>query len=630
VSRRRSPITARWTLSLGANVVDGGVRFAVWAPKARTVDVELTGEVDGPARYVPLVADTGRIYTRFAPGVVSGARYRFRIDGAALYPDPWSRSQPDGVHGPSEVVDPARFRWTDDRWTGVSREDLIIYELHVGTFTDSGTFDGVARELPYLRRLGVTAIELMPVAEFPGSRNWGYDGVDLFAPSRNYGGVTALKRLVDRAHRVGIAVILDVVYNHFGPDGNYLRAFSDSYFTDRHTTPWGAAINYDRPESDRVRQLIVENACYWLVEYHLDGLRLDATHEIHDASEVHLLSEICRRTREVVGDERRIFVMAEDDRRDVSLIRPPARAGHGLDAVWADDFHHAVHVLLTGERDGYYAAYAGTASEIATAVSRGFVYQGQWSAYHGARRSAPVRDEPASAFIFCVQNHDQVGNRAFGERLNNLIEPERYVVAVALLLFVPEVPLLFMGQEFAANTPFQYFTDHEPALGELVTRGRRQEFAKFAAFRDPTSRSRIPDPQNVQTFLDSRLRASERVSNGSMLRLHRDLIRLRRTDPVLAQCDRANTRAIAVGERCVVIRRWSDIGERILIANAGASQLFDLDGLDLEWPERNRRWRLVLSTGWRRYGGEVTRRQPRLIDGRLAVPSKTALLYAAH
>jgi maltooligosyltrehalose trehalohydrolase len=466
------------------------------------------------------------------------------------------------------------------------------------------------------------------VAEFPGTRNWGYDGVDLFAPSRNYGGVAALKRLVDRAHRLGIAVILDVVYNHFGPDGNYLRAYSDSYFTDRHATPWGAAINYDGPNSLRVRQLIVENACYWLVEYHLDGLRLDATHQIHDSSELHLLTEIGRRAREAVGVGRRIVLIAEDDRRDVSITRPLSRSGYGLDAVWADDFHHAIHVLLTAERDGYYRAYVGTASEVATVVASGFVYQGQWSTYHGVQRGAPVLGDPASALVFCVQNHDQVGNRAFGERLNHLVEREQYLVAVALLLLSPELPLLFMGQEFAASSPFLYFTDHEPSLGEFVTHGRRQEFAGFDAFRNPRSRDRIPDPQDVQTFLASRLRSSDRAASGAVLRLHRDLIRLRRKDPVLRHCDRAATTATAIGKQCVVVRRWNADAERVLIANAGASQSIDLAGLDLEWPDRDRRWRLVLSTGWARYAGEATRRPARPTGGQLLVPRCTALLYA--
>ncbi len=626
-----SPVSSTkstWSLPLGAQVVEDGVRFAVWAPRAPSVDVEILVPYT-PPQFYSLTTEPDGLHAGTVAGLQPGTRYRFRLANDKSYPDPWSRSQPDGVHGASAVVDHASFSWTDSSWTGLDREALVIYELHVGTFSPSGTFDGIIHELSILRRLGVTAIELMPVGEFPGARSWGYDGVDLFAPSRNYGGVAALKRLVDAAHRVGLGVILDVVYNHFGPDGNYLRAFSGSYFTDRHQTPWGPALNFDGPDSARVREVVIQNACYWLVEYHLDGLRLDATHALIDESPRHILADLAEQTRAAVGGSRQILLIAEDDRRDISLARPTARGGLGLDGVWADDFHHAVHVLLTGERDGYYQAYSGTPNEIASAVRGGFVYQGQWSTFHGDYRGSPVLPEdPAAAFVFCIQNHDQVGNRAFGERLNHLVDPRQYAVAVALLLLCPEVPLLFMGQEFAASTPFLYFTDHEPALGQLVSSGRREEFARFASFRDPSTRERIPDPQDERTFFRSRLNLTERESNPGILRLHRDLLRLRRTDLVLSNPDRFKTETTALGDRCIAIRRWAKGHQRLLVANASRDGSTDVTSiLDAQGSPPDG-WRLVLSTGWHRYSGEASRRIRREPGRPVIINPATALLFA--
>jgi maltooligosyltrehalose trehalohydrolase len=600
----------------------------VWAPKARTVDVEIARLDPSDPAYWPLERDGRAVFTGFVPALRAGARYRYRLDGGPSFPDPWSRFQPDGVHGSSEVVDPLAFRWTDAEWSGLSRNGLVVYELHVGTFSRAGTFDGVVAELPYLQQLGVSAIELMPVAEFPGGRNWGYDGVDLFAPSRAYGGPAGLMRLVDAAHRRGLGVILDVVYNHLGPDGNYLRAYSDGYFTDRHQTPWGEAVNLDGPNAERVRELFSQNACYWLVEYHLDGLRLDATHALVDDSQRHLLAEIGERARDAVDDRRQIVLSAEDDQRGVWIVRPPRACGFGLDAVWADDFHHAVHVLLTGERDGYYQAYAGTTAEVARAIASGFVYQGEWSPYERQPRGTPILDDPAAAFIFGLQNHDQVGNRAFGERLEQLVGRRRYLVAVALLLFAPETPLLFMGQEFAASSPFLYFTDHEPALGKLVTEGRRGEFERFAAFQDSARRDQIPDPQSSETFERSRLRSEERQLNAGVVRLHRDLIRLRRTDTILRRADRLRTAVLPIGASALAVRRWDASGERLLFANVGEARAIDLTDLWLAPAAPPGVWRCLLSTSWRRYSAEARPRRNRLNADRIIVPAETALILS--
>jgi maltooligosyltrehalose trehalohydrolase len=419
----------------------------------------------------------------------------------------------------------------------------------------------------------------MPLAEFPGRRNWGYDGVDLYAPSSAYGGPEGLRRFVDAAHALGLGVLLDVVYNHFGPDGNYLRVYAKDYFTDRHTTPWGDAVNYDGPQSEHVRHFVLQNVRYWLEEYHLDGFRLDATHAIVDTSPRHLLAEIA----EVVHGlpNRRAVVIAEDHRNLVEQIRPPEKGGLGLDGVWADDFHHALRTYLTGEREAYYANYTGRLEDVATTIEQGFLFQGQKRPATGELRGTKVTDEPAQAFVFCSENHDQVGNRALGERLAHLIDRERYLVASAVLLFVPETVLLFQGQEFAASSPFQFFTDHSLELGRLVTEGRRKEFAGFAAFEDPARRERIPDPQAASTFERSVLDWDERETNAEVYALYRALLGLRREDPVLRHQDRAATRARAISDDLLAIRRWHDGAERLLLASFGDAPA-DVDAAGLK------------------------------------------------
>ncbi len=615
-----------WHLDMGATLLPGGVRFKVWAPKAERVDVQLA-RADGEAFY-PLSAEGGGVHGAVIPGLSVGARYRYQLDGGAAYPDPYARFQPEGVHGPSEVIDPAAFRWTDDGWPGLAPEGLVIYECHVGTMTPEGTFRALQGQLKELKRLGVTAIELMPVAECPGRWNWGYDGVDLYAPSRNYGRPDDLKRLVDAAHGVGLGVLLDVVYNHLGPDGNYLRSYSADYFTDRHQTPWGDALNYDGPNSRYVRDFVIDNACYWLAEYHLDGLRLDATHAIVDDSPEHLLAELTRRTR--AATSRRVVLIAEDGRNDVRIIRSPEQGGFGLDGVWADDFHHGVRVKLTGEREGYYADYAGTAPEIARAINEGFVFQGQVSPRKETPRGTVVTDEPASSFVFAIQNHDQVGNRAYGERLHHDLDAARYATASALLLFAPETPLLFMGQEFCASAPFLFFTDHEPELGRLVTQGRRREFGGFRAFADPVLRESIPDPQAEETFSRSKLNLAERETNGAVYRLYRALLKLRRADPVLAAQDRRRTRAGAIGPQVVAVHRWRDDDHRLLGANFGPALGIDPAGHDLLAGLPVDRAKLVLSTAQRRFGGTGERAGPRGRAGarRLEIPARSAALFA--
>lgn len=513
--------------------------FRVWAPERERCELLLGA--DDPRPVVMSPEDYG--YHAVVAEAPPGTRYRFRLDGSLERPDPASRLQPEGVHGPSEVVETA-FPWTDEAWSGVALRDLVVYELHVGAFTPAGTFEGVIEELDRLAELGITALELMPVCAFPGDRNWGYDGVYPYAVQVSYGGPEGLKRLVDVAHARGLAVLLDVVYNHLGPEGNYLRDFGP-YFTDRHRTPWGEAIAYDGPHGGPVRAFFRDAAVRWVEEFHLDGLRFDAVDQVHDASPTHVLTGMVSGAR-AAGERagRRAVMVAESALDDPRWIRPPALGGIGFDAVWADDLHHALHARLTGERDGYYADY-GPAALVARSLARGFAYTGERSRWRGRPHGAPPEPAAPERFVVCLQNHDQVGNRAAGERIDELVDGARVRAALGTVLLSPFTPLLFMGQERAETTRFPYFTSHgDPELAEAVRRGRREEFAAFAWTEPP------PDPQAPATFEAARLTweagggaDGDRSWNGDAspgeLRegFHRELLRLRRALPALRAPD---------------------------------------------------------------------------------------------
>jgi maltooligosyltrehalose trehalohydrolase len=503
----------------------------------------------------PLAKHRDGTFGGFVPGLAAGACYRYRLDGEGPFPDPVSRFQPQGVHGPSEVVDPLAFPWSDAGWRGRPLSEAVIYELHVGTFTPEGTFAAAAEKLSYLRDLGITIVELMPVADFPGARNWGYDGVALYAPARCYGRPDDLRRLVDRAHALGLAVILDVVYNHFGPDGAYQGAFSPHYFSDRHSTPWGQAMNLDGPHGDMVRAYFIGNAVHWVREYHLDGLRLDATHALVDESPRHFLAELSS-TVKAASPERSVLVIAEDHRNLAHMVRPEEEGGWGLDAVWADDLHHQVRRGLAGDRDGYFRDFTGTVRDLAETIRDGWFFKGQRSVHLDAPRGTDPAGLRPRRFVVCLQNHDQVGNRAMGERLNHQIDLAAYRAASVLLLCAPETPLLFMGQEWAATTPFLYFTDHNAELGRLVTEGRRREFKAFAAFSDPAARERIPDPQAAHTFQRSRLHWSEVDDDphAHVHRLYRAVLALR-GEPLLAAPSWEGFAIRAGGDSALVLAR---------------------------------------------------------------------------
>ncbi|WP_437691901.1 malto-oligosyltrehalose trehalohydrolase [Sorangium sp. So ce176] len=598
--------------TMGAWIEGGAVRFRVWAPEHDRVEIVTYGE-DGEevTGALPAAPTGGGYFEATAPGLGAGALYKVRIDGAGPFPDPYARAQPLGVHGPSAVDDPS-FAWTDAGWKGVALEDLVLYEVHIGTATQEGTFDALIPRLAELRELGITAIEIMPVASFPGERGWGYDGVDLFAPSAAYGGPEGLRRLVDAAHAAGLGVILDCVYNHFGPDGNYLRAYTKRYFTERHKTPWGDAVNYDGEGAEQVRALAISNAEMWIRDFHIDGLRLDATHAILDDTAPHILREIAERAR-AAGGGRRVVVIAEDSLNDTRLVTPPEQGGHGLDGVWADDFHHELRVLFAGDRDGYFEDHRGTAEDIAATIRKGWLYEGQVSKHAGKPRGTPAEPVPPPCFVHCIQNHDQIGNRALGDRLGAAVSPAAFRTMSALLLITPYTPLLFMGQEWNARTPFQYFTDHDAELGRLVTEGRRREFQYFTSF----SGAEVPDPQDPRTFQRSKLDWSERQrpEHAGVLAWYRELLGLRAAHPALRRRGRGDFSAEAISPDAVRIERRG--GEATVIALVALRGALDVD---LGRPEA----RALAFSEEPRFGG-AAQRVP-LDRGRAAFEGPAALI----
>lgn len=522
----------RHPMPFGAEIQDDGqVRFRLWAPGARKVELCLQGHKS--EALIPLaVEDEG--WFGIATGLAkAGTLYSYRIDESQRVPDPASRCQPQDVNGPSRVIDPHGFNWRDDDWRGRPWEQAVIYELHVGAFSEQGGFEGVQARLDYLSDLGVTAIELMPVSDFPGRHNWGYDGVLHFAPESRYGRPDTLKSLVQAAHERGLMVFLDVVYNHFGPEGNYLHLYAPEFFSAHRHTPWGAAINFDGAGSRTVREFFIHNALYWLEEFHFDGLRLDAVHAIADDSRPGILVELAERVRRGPGRERHIHLVLENDDNAVRyLTRRSDGSPRWYDAQWNDDIHHGLHVLLTGEGDGYYADYVDRpAWYTARSLAEGFAYQGEPSAFRqGRRRGEPSAVFPPLAFVSSMQNHDHVGNRAFGERIDSLAPPEAVRAAAVMRLLAPSPPMLFMGEEFAACAPFQYFCDFKGDLARAVTEGRREEFARFERFSDRSTRVRIPDPNDPATFVRSRLDWERLLESGHARRrkFYKLLLRLRR------------------------------------------------------------------------------------------------------
>lgn len=547
---------------LGAQPInDAECHFLVWAPFARAVEVQL----EPPTGALALLQQSvDGYFSGTVRGVAPGSTYLYRLDQTNCLPDPASRSQPQGVHGPSAVIS-SQFNWQDSSWKGLPLDRLVVYELHVGTFTPEGTFDAVIPRLGELKELGVNTIELMPVAQFPGSRNWGYDGVYPFAVQHSYGGPEGLRRLVNAAHKLGLCVALDVVYNHLGPEGNYLRNFGP-YFTDRYKTPWGEAINFDGPFSDHVRRFFISNALYWVSDFHIDVLRLDAIHAIVDTSAVPFLEELTHEVQSLAARlGRSLHVIAESDLNDSRIVRPRTLGGLGCDAQWADDFHHSLHTLLTREKNGYYESF-GSIEHLAKAYASGFVYSGQHSPYRQQRYGNSSLDVPARRFVVFAQNHDQVGNRAQGDRLSTIVSFEKLKLAAGAVLLSPFIPLLFMGEEYGETAPFQYFVSHtDKPLIEAVRNGRKEEFSRFGWKQD------VPDPQSEETFERSRLNWSLR-DTGKHLTLrgvYTELLNLRRSSPVLSDLSKDCTKASICGDACLILERWHTNSRIVVIFNFG-------------------------------------------------------------
>lgn len=617
--------SGQWRLRFGSRVLPaGGVEFRLWAPQLRQAAVSILGEAP---RTVLMKAEAEGEFAVVAEAV-PGQDYMYVLEGARRRPDPVSRWQPDGVHGPSRIVDPNAFQWADGDWAGLPLKDYILYELHTGTFSPAGTFEGIIPRLPYLRELGITAVELMPVAEFPGRRNWGYDGVCLYAPQSTYGGPAGLKTLVDACHREGLAVVLDVVYNHLGPEGNYLGEFAP-YFTDAYRTPWGRALNFDGPGSDGVRRFFIDNALYWLTEYHVDALRLDAIHGIFDFSARHFLEELTESFhRQAAQLGRLAWVIAESDLNDVRIVNPRSVGGYGVDAQWLDDFHHSLRTVLTGENRGYLADF-GTLQDLRKAICEGFVYDGRYSRYRRRRHGSSSKGRPGRQFVAFIQNHDQIANASQGKRLSGLVSIEQQKLAAAVLLCSPYLPLLFMGQEYGETAPFLYFTSFDdPGIGEAVREGRRREFAAFQAGGE------FADPQAPETFARSRLdwTLAEKPPHQALLRFHRDLLALRRRHACLSNCRKHLTRVeFHEQAKWLLMERADPSGSRILLAAN-----FSPSPQTVPVPFDETFWELALWSGAPLYGGgqagpapPAVLRKDRMIPVELPLAGFGAALYAA-
>ena len=559
------------SLPVGAEVQPGaGVHFRVWAPGSSKVTLLLSDHEDlADARLCPLVREEDGYWSVAVGDASTGMFYRYQLDDGA-FPDIASRFQPNGPHGSSQIIDPMAYRWSDLGWGGVRPEGQIIYEMHIGTFTKAGTWEAAAERLPHLAELGVTLLEILPVADFPGQFGWGYDGVNLFAPTRLYGTPDDFRSFVDRAHALGLGVILDVVYNHAGPDGNYMRSYAPQYFSERYVTEWGEALNFDGEGHGAVRELFVANAGYWIEEFHLDGLRLDATQMILDASPTHIIAEVSARVREAAKG-RGTYIVGENEPQDARLIRKLEQGGHGLDALWNDDFHHSAIVALTGRNEAYYTDYNGRPQEFISSAKWGFIYQGQHYQWQQKRRGTPTLNFVPANFVHFLQNHDQIANSLLGHRIHTVSSPARLRALTALLLLGPATPMLFQGQEFASSAPFLYFADHVPELAKLVAKGREEFLRQFPSIASADAHSLIPNPESEETFLRCKLDFEDSERNALVLAMHRDLIRIRKTDLLLGRAVRGSYDGAVLSESAFVLRYFgSDSDDRLLVVNLGA------------------------------------------------------------
>jgi maltooligosyltrehalose trehalohydrolase len=587
-----------WWYPVGAQFHADGAAFRVWARNHKTVSVVVNN------REHPLRLECDGYFVGDVKDVRAGDTYRFLLDGEGPFPDPASRYQPEGPHGPSQIIDATKFAWTDQAWQGIKLAHQVIYELHIGTFTREGTWRSAIPELPTLAELGITTIEVMPVAEFAGSFGWGYDGVDLFAPTRIYGNPDDFRAFVDAAHGCGMGVLLDVVYNHVGPDGNYLTKFSDGYFTADHKTDWGEAINFYGPHSAPVREFYAANAAYWIKEFHLDGLRLDATQNVYDKSKDHILAEINRSARKA-ADSRGIIILAENEPQDTKLIRSEKEGGYGLDGLWNDDFHHSAAVALTGSREGYFADYLGSPQELLSALKYGFLYQGQWYSWQKQRRGTSTLGLNPAAMVTFLQNHDQIANSGRGWRIHKLCSYGQYKAMTAVCLLGPGTPMLFQGQEFAASSPFVFFADHNGDLAEKVRAGRAEFLHQWRSLA--TGQLTFDDPCSRETFEKCKLDLSERGKHAETSALHRDLLQLRKSEAVFSRQDRQFDGAILAPE--TVVARFFSEGyrdDRLLVVNLGVELHLNPSPEPLLGPPADTVWEIQWSTEDPHYGGNGT------------------------
>ena len=608
---------------IGSEVAPGGgVHFRVWAPGRAVVEVV----PQGPSSSVRLEREPDGYHSGTIAEAGAGTLYRYRLDEEGPFADPASRFQPDGPLGPSMVVDPSAFGWSDHAWRGIGLLGQVLYEMHIGTFTPEGTWSAASERLRDLADLGITAVEVMPVADFPGRFGWGYDGVNPFAPTRLYGVPDDMRRFVDRAHALGLGVILDVVYNHFGPMGNFFRQFSAAYFTERHATEWGEAINFDGDDSGPVREFFLANAAYWIDEFHLDGFRIDATQAIFDDSADPILASIARRARAAAGT-RSIVILAENEPQEARQARDVEHGGFGLDALWNDDFHHAAMVALTGRAEAYYSPYRGSPQEFISALKWGYLYQGQCYSWQNKRRGMPAFGLDASRFVLYLQNHDQVANTLRGERVDRLTSPGRLRALTALMLLAPGTPMLFQGQEFAASSPFFYFADHEQPLAGMVHEGHKQFLAQFRSLAGPEVQEVFVNPADPATFARSKLDQSERDRHPEAVALHRDLIRLRREDPVFRAQDGGNLHGAVLGPESFVLRSLGAGGDdRLVIVNLGLDLCWSPAPEPLLAPPFGQRWILIWSSDAPRYGGPGIRAVE--TQGRWRIPGQAAVVLA--
>ncbi|HEY1489566.1 MAG TPA: malto-oligosyltrehalose trehalohydrolase [Verrucomicrobiae bacterium] len=609
-------------MPIGAELAPDGPHFRVWAPASKTAAVQLIASET--TKTIVLEPESDGYFSGLVPEARANMFYKFQLDSGA-FPDPVSRFQPEGPHGPSQIIDPAAFRWTDNAWRGVTRDGQVIYELHIGTFTTQGTWAAALEQLPELARLGITIIEVMPVADFPGRFGWGYDGVDLFAPTRLYGLPDDFRAFVDRAHALGLGVILDVVYNHIGPDGNYLKEFSPDYFSSRYANEWGEALNFDGPNSAPVREFFVSNAGYWIDEFHLDGLRLDATQQIFDSSAEHVLAAITRRVR-AAARGRSTYLVAENEAQHSHLARPLEEGGYGIDALWNDDFHHSATVAVTGRNEAYYSDHHGHPQEFISAMKRGYLFQGQWYSWQQKRRGTPATGLHPASFVNCIQNHDQVANSLRGVRLHELTSPGRFKAITALTLLGPGTPMLFQGEEFAASAPFLYFADHTPELAKLVAAGRRQFLEQFPSIKCAESTPCLANPESKATFDRCKLDFAERERHAGVYAFHRDLLKLRREDPVFRNPYPGGVDGAVLGNEAFVLRYFGRDGDdRLLLVNLGADMQLTHQPEPLLAPVEGAAWKMIWSTEDPRYGGLG---MPPLDDASWRLPGHAAIVLA--